>query len=228
MADDPQNGTPQPTPTPQPPHAGRVIHTDDDGAWVEGQAIPYARWQKTTARLHAFEQERTALQSQLAALQAERDQARALATRHEQDAVLIGAGIRAESVRRALRREHADYAAEAGQSAKPFAEWINEAKADPLFAPHFAPSAPPAAPAPTQGGATPGAPNAGAASPPAPKPSPGNPNAGVPAAQVPAGHRFSDEEVAAMTPSQFAANRAVIEQQAIADGLIRAPRAARG
>ena len=120
-------GTPPTPPTPQPAHAGRVLHTDDEGPWVEGQSIPYARWSKTTARLHAHETERAALEQRLTAMQTERDQARALATRHEQDAVLVGAGIRAESVRRALRREYADYCAEAGDKAKAFGDWTTDA-----------------------------------------------------------------------------------------------------
>jgi len=232
MSDTPRPGTPPTPPTPQPPHAGRVVHSDEEGPWVEGQAIPYARWQRTTARLHTYEQERAALEQRLQALQAERDQARALAVRHEQDAVLVGSGIKAESVRRALRREYTDYVAEAGDKATPFGDWIAEAKDDPLFAPHFAPPAPPAAPAPSPGGATPPAPGAGAASPPAPpaappKPTPGNPNAGVPAAVQPAGHRYTDEEINAMSPAQWAAVRPQVEQQLIAEGLVRPPAPAR-
>jgi hypothetical protein len=70
-----------------------------------------------------------------------------LQTTSTQEMHLLGLGFKADSVRRFFRREYTAAAAEAGDAAPKFADWLEASKSDPLYAVHFTGLTPDTAPA---------------------------------------------------------------------------------
>jgi pyruvate dehydrogenase E2 component (dihydrolipoamide acetyltransferase) len=110
-------------------------------------------------------------------------------TKYEQDLVMVneGGNFRHPAVQRVIRREYADYAADAGPKALPFGQWFAAAdtRANPVIGVHFAQPAP-AAPAT-------GAPPPVAVVPPAPPPA--NPNAHTAPTPTP-GRKYTADDIA--------------------------------
>lgn len=158
-----------PNPTP-PPQA-----LPDNGA-----RIPKARLDEESAKRHEAETRATAAEAARLAAETKAAEMEAKARRMESRVVLAGVAatcpaIAHEDVQGFLIDQHAKYAADRGDKAKPFAEWVKDpdVQKSPLLAPYFVPvavQAPPANPPP-----------------PLVRPPPTNPNNGVGATPPPPG-----------------------------------------
>lgn len=155
MADQPTgNGTPPQAPPPQPapqqPQNGAPVHVHMGGTprGTDGDPVPYWRFQEVTGKLAEAREQASKASEYQAGMQAAQAEAALWRSRYDRGMTMAAASrdlpdLAHEEVRGFISERYTKHVEQAGDEAKPFADWFNAQRENPspLLRPYLQPAA---------------------------------------------------------------------------------------